>query len=216
MVATTFAADTPLAITEMTRSKGIWENWFWWNWLLYGLLAVFLFARLWRRAHVLTENELLEIRYAGKPAAFLRIFKAGYFAILYNFIVMGWVINGMSSSYPSCWVMARTLVSQQTMIYVLVVIAVLYALLSGFWGVVVTDVVQFLIAMAGSYIALAVIALHHVGGVDNLMSRLDEVLAKKGPAMIRQIAGKGGGPDWRQRRRRQSIERRNTLTCGAR
>ncbi len=189
MVATTFAADTPLAITEMTRSKGIWENWFWWNWLLYGLLAVFLFARLWRRAHVLTENELLEIRYAGKPAAFLRIFKAGYFAILYNFIVMGWVINGMSSVLSVMLGDGETLISQQTMIYVLVVIAVLYALLSGFWGVVVTDVVQFLIAMAGS-IALAVIALHHVGGVDNLMSRLDEVLAKKGPAVIRQIEEK--------------------------
>ena len=65
--------------------------------MLYGLLSVFLFARLWRRANVLTENELLELRYSGKPAAGLRIFKAGYFALLFNFVVMGWVLNGMSS-----------------------------------------------------------------------------------------------------------------------
>ena len=97
MVATTFAADTPLAITEFIRGAGIWQNWFWWNQLLAGLLAVFLFSRLWRRARVLTDNELLEIRYSGKPAAFLRGFKAAYFGILYNFIVMGWVINAMAS-----------------------------------------------------------------------------------------------------------------------
>ena len=97
MVATTFAADTPLAITEFVRGPGIWQNWFWWNMLLGGLLGVFLFSRLWRRAEVLTDNELLELRYSGKPAAFLRIFKAGYFAILYNFIVMGWVINAMAA-----------------------------------------------------------------------------------------------------------------------
>jgi len=72
MVATTFAADTPLAITEFVRGPGIWQNWFWWNMLLGGLLGVFLFSRLWRRAEVLTDNELCELRYSGKPAAFLR------------------------------------------------------------------------------------------------------------------------------------------------
>ncbi len=169
MVATTFAADTPLAITEMVRSKGIWENWFWWNWLLYGLLAVFLFARLWRRANVLTENELLEIRYSGKPAAFLRAFKAGYFAIVFNFIVMGWVITGMSS------ILAIMLGSEQdVMIWILAIIAVVYALLSGFWGVVVTDLVQFVIAVVGSVI-LAVAAVNHVGGLESMMEQVQAV-----------------------------------------
>ena len=81
MVATTFAADTPLAITEFVRGPGIWQNWFWWNLLMGSLLSVFLFSRLWRRAEILTDNELLELRYSGSPAAFLRAFKAGYFAI---------------------------------------------------------------------------------------------------------------------------------------
>lgn len=178
MVATTFAADTPLAITEMSRSKGIWENWFWWNWLLYGLLAVFLFSRLWRRANVLTENELLELRYSGAPAAFLRFFKAGYFALLYNFIVMGWVLNGMSSVLAVMLGGDGMLISQDMLIWVLVVIAVVYALLSGFWGVVITDVVQFVIAMVGS-IALAIIALNSVGGVDGLMTKLDSTLERR-------------------------------------
>lgn len=178
MVASTFAADTPLAITEMSRSKGIWENWFWWNWLLYGLLAVFLFSRLWRRANVLTENELLELRYSGAPAAFLRFFKAGYFALLYNFIVMGWVLNGMSSVLSVMLGDGEMLISQDMLIWVLVVIAVVYALLSGFWGVVITDVVQFVIAMVGS-IALAIIALNSVGGVDGLMTKLDSTLERR-------------------------------------
>ena len=174
MVATTFAADTPLAITEMVRAKGIWENWFWWNWLLYGLLAVFLFARLWRRAKVLTENELLEIRYSGKPAAFLRAFKAGYFAIIFNFIVMGWVITGMSS------ILAVMLGSEQdVMIWILAVIAVIYALLSGFWGVVVTDVVQFVIAVVGSII-LAVAAVNHVGGLEVMIDTIQTTAVANG------------------------------------
>lgn len=166
MVATTFAADTPLAITEFVRGPGIWQNWFWWNILLSGLLGVFLFSRLWRRAEVLTDNELLEIRYGGKPAAFLRIFKAGYFAILYNFIVMGWVINAMASVAA---VMLN--IDRWTAVWGCVIIALLYALLSGFWGVVVTDLVQFAIAMVGSII-LAIIAVNAVGGMDVILEKL--------------------------------------------
>ena len=123
MVATTFAADTPLAITEFVRGPGIWQNWFWWNQLLAGLLGVLLFSRLWRRAKVLTDNELLEIRYSGKPAAILRGFKAAYFAILYNFIVMGWVINAMAS------VVAVMLnIDRWTAVWILVAVALIYAL----------------------------------------------------------------------------------------
>ena len=197
MVATTFAADTPLAITEMSRTKGIWENWFWWNWLLYGLLAIFLFSRLWRRANVLTENELLELRYGGKPAAFLRFFKAGYFALLYNFIVLGWVINGMSSVLtvmlgqgdPLSFELLGRVVSidfREAMVWLLVGIATVYALLSGFWGVVVTDVIQFFIAMAGA-VVLAVVAVDHVGGIDGLMNGLDRTFAEKAAGVQEEI-----------------------------
>ena len=170
MVATTFAADTPLAITEFVRGPGIWQNWFWWNLLMGSLLGVFLFSRLWRRAEVLTDNELLEIRYSGKPAAFLRAFKAGYFAILYNFIVMGWVINAMASV-----ISVMLSMDKWTAVWLCVVIAVVYAILSGFWGVVVTDLVQFVIAMFGS-ITLAVIALNHVGGMEILLTKLSELM----------------------------------------
>ncbi len=166
MVATTFAADTPLAITEFVRGPGIWQNWFWWNLLLSGLLGAILFSRLWRRAKVLTDNELLEIRYSGKPAAFLRAFKAGYFAILYNFIVMGWVINAMASVAA---VMLN--IDRWTAVWICVAIALLYSILSGFWGVVVTDLVQFIIAMAGSII-LAIIAIDAVGGMNVLLEKL--------------------------------------------
>ena len=170
MVATTFAADTPLAITEFVRGPGIWQNWFWWNLLMGSLLSVFLFSRLWRRAEILTDNELLELRYSGKPAAFLRAFKAGYFAILYNFIVMGWVINAMASV-----VSVMLNMDKWTAVWLCVIIALVYAILSGFWGVVVTDLVQFVIAMFGS-IALAIIALDYVGGMEVLLSKLNELL----------------------------------------
>ena len=170
MVATTFAADTPLAITEFIRGPGIWQNWFWWNLLMGSLLSVFLFSRLWRRAEILTDNELLELRYSGKPAAFLRAFKAGYFAILYNFIVMGWVINAMASV-----VSVMLNMDKWTAVWLCVIIALVYAILSGFWGVVVTDLVQFVIAMFGS-IALAIIALNYVGGMEVLLSKLNELL----------------------------------------
>jgi len=163
MVATTFAADTPLAITEFVRGPGIWQNWFWWNQLLAGLLGVLLFSRLWRRAKVLTDNELLEIRYSGKPAAILRGFKAAYFGILYNFIVMGWVINAMAS------VVAVMLnIDRWTAVW--------------FWGVVITDLVQFAIAMFGS-IALAVIAVQAFGGMEVIISKINAL----------QISGDGIG-----------------------
>jgi len=169
MVATTFAADTPLAITEFVRTGGIWQNWFWWNQLLAGLLAVFLFSRLWQRARVMTDNELIELRYSGKPAAFLRIFKAGYFALLFNFIVMCWVINAMAA------VMTILLnVNHWTAVWICVSIALIYALLSGFWGVVVTDLVQFCIAMIGSVI-LAIVASNALGGMDNIIAEINSM-----------------------------------------
>src|SRR6476659_325499 len=96
MVATTFSADTPLAVTEMVVKNGVAGNWLWWSMLGSGMLTVFFFARLWRRAEVVTDVELTELRYAGKPAAFLRGFRAAYLSLIVNVIVMGWVNLGMA------------------------------------------------------------------------------------------------------------------------
>ncbi|MFH1842681.1 MAG: sodium:solute symporter family protein [bacterium] len=168
MVATTFAADTPLAVTGFIRNDGIWYNWFGWHYVMSQMLAVFLFSRFWRRAEVLTDNELIELRYSGRPAACLRAFKAGYFAIIYNFIVMGWVLKGMAT-------VAETVLGIRPEYAVIggAVIALSYALLAGFWGVVVTDVVQFCLAMVGS-IVVAVAAVKKVGGVRELQERIVE------------------------------------------
>jgi Na+/proline symporter len=193
MVATTFAADTPLAITEFIRDFGLWKNWFWWNLALSGLLSAVLFARLWRRARVLTDNELLELRYHGRPAAFLRGFKAIYFALLYNFIVLGWVINGMSS------VVAVLLdVDRWDAVWVCVVVAVVYALLSGFWGVVLTDLVQFVIAMVGS-IALAIFAVQAVGGLGSLIEQVDEARVERIELLAESAELAGAGPEAAER-----------------
>ena len=95
MVATTFAADTPLVVTGLVAKNGVAGNWLWWNFVMSGMLTVFFFARLWRRAEVVTDVELTELRYSGKPAAFLRGFRAAYLSLIANIIVMGWVNLGM-------------------------------------------------------------------------------------------------------------------------
>jgi Na+/proline symporter len=170
MVATTFASDTPLAITEMVRKYGLWRNWFWWNAALTHLLCVFFFARLWRRAEVVTDNELIEMRYAGKSAAVLRGFKAIYFGIFYNFIVMGWVINAIASvigvllGVKEGWELS-------VLVWGCSAVALTYAVLSGYWGVVVTDFIQFIIAIMGS-IFLAVVAFSRLGGLSGLQEKL--------------------------------------------
>ena len=173
MVATTFAADTPLAVTGFIRNHGIWYNWFGWHYVLSQMLAVFLFSRFWRRAEVITDNQLIELRYSGKPAAFLRGFKAGYFAIVYNFIVLGWVLKGLGTVAES--VLG---VNQWTAIIIGAALALSYALLAGFWGVVVTDVIQFVLAMTGS-ITVAVMAVRHCGGMTALFARIQDSPAFK-------------------------------------
>ena len=169
MVATTFAADTPLAVTEMVARHGVAGNWLWWAMLPSGMLTVFFFARLWRRAEVMTDVEFAEIRYSGRPAAFLRGFRAVYLGLAINLIIMGWVNLGMAK------ILGGTLGLQkwQALAFCLG-ITLLYSILSGLWGVVVTDAVQFLIAMIGS-IALAVFALQAVGGIDGLQEGLATV-----------------------------------------
>jgi len=168
MVATTFAADTPLAVTEMVANHGISGNWLWWNMVMSGMLTVFFYARLWRRAEVLTDAEFAEIRYAGRPATFLRGFRAVYLALPINLIIIGWVNLAMVT------ILGVTLgVDAWTALAILFVITAAYAALSGLWGVVVTDLVQFVIAMIGS-IVLAVVAIRAVGGMDGLREGLTE------------------------------------------
>ncbi len=97
MVATTFAADTPLAVTELVAKNGIAGNWIWWNFLFGSMLTVFFFARLWRRAGVLTDIEFIELRYSGRSGAFLRGFRALYLGLFINTVIMGWVNVAMAS-----------------------------------------------------------------------------------------------------------------------
>ncbi len=171
MVATTFAADTPLVITGWVRSEGIWKNWFWWNYIFGHVLAVFLFARLWRRAEVLTDNEFIELRYSGKPAAFLRGFKALYFSTIYNFIVMGWVISAMAKVF-GVFFGVETYIA----IVVCLAIAVFYTALSGIWGVAITDFIQYFIALFGSIVLVHfVINSPEIGGYSGFLSKLGEV-----------------------------------------
>ncbi len=178
MVATTFAADTPLAVTGLVARHGLAGNWFWWSFALGGMITVFLYARLWRRAGVITDAELIEMRYGGAPAAFLRGFRALYIALLVNSIIIGWVTGAMVTVLQYT-VFAGTAASQGNewlMIIVLLAVVGVYGTLAGLWGVVVTDFFQFGIAMAGS-IALAVVAVGHVGGVDALQVRVAENFA---------------------------------------
>jgi Na+/proline symporter len=168
MVATTFAADTPLAVTGMVAENGVAGNWLWWNLVMSGMLTVFFYARLWHRAGVLTDVEFTEIRYSGRPAAALRAFRALYLALPINLIVIGWVNLAMVK------ILEVTLGIEPFMaLLFMFVITTAYSALSGLWGVVVTDFVQFAIAMGGS-IALAIFAVGAVGGIDGLVSRLPE------------------------------------------
>jgi Na+/proline symporter len=165
MVATTFAADTPLAVAGLVAKYGVAGNWLWWNGALSGILTVFFFARLWRRAGVLTDVEFAELRYSGRPAAVLRAFRALYLALPVNLIIMGWVTRAMVT------ILQITLdVNPWTGAITLFAITAVYSVLSGLWGVIVTDAFQFAVAMAGS-ILLAVLAVHWVGGLDALVGQ---------------------------------------------
>jgi len=169
MVATTFAADTPLAVTGMVAMGGIAGNWLWWNFVASGMLTVFFYARLWRRSGVMTDIEFSEIRYSGKPAAFLRGFRALYLGIPINCIILGWVNLAM--------VKILGLVLGVDKLHALLIVMGLIALtsfistLSGLWGVLVTDVFQFVIKM-GMVTALAVFAVQAVGGIDQMKTKL--------------------------------------------
>jgi len=173
MVATTFAADTPLAVTELVANNGISGNWLWWNFAFGGMLTVFFFARLWRRAGIMTEAEFAEIRYSGKPARFLRGFRALYLGLFMNVIIIGWVNKAMSSILQGMFGIDESLI----MFYVFgcMILVAAYSAISGLWGVVITDAFQFFIAMLGCIIlAIIVVNSPEIGGVEGLKSKLPD------------------------------------------
>ncbi len=169
MVATTFAADTPLAVTGMVARGGIAGNWLWWSFVAGGMLTVFFYARLWRRSGVMTDIEFTEIRYSGKPAAFLRGFRALYLGIPINCIVLGWVNLAMVKILTLA--LGVTRVEALAIVLGLIAVTSLISTLSGLWGVLVTDVLQFVIKMT-MVIVLAVVAVDAVGGMAALKSKL--------------------------------------------
>ena len=148
MAATAFSSDTPLLVTGIIRRKGIWGNWEIWALAISTMLAVFFFSRLWKRAGVMTEVELVELRYSGKAAAFLRGFKALYWGIFYNAFIMGaWPMTGLAKvmEYTTGWNKA------QSILFCMGLTAV-YSCLSGYWGVILTDFFQFFLAMGGAFL----------------------------------------------------------------
>ena len=159
MVATTFAADTPLVVTGLVAAHGVAGNWLWWNMVMSGTLTVFLYARLWRRAEVMTDVEFAEIRYGGKAATFLRGFRAVYLALPINLIIMGWVtlamvkILNISLGIAPVWAVGLCFV-----------VTVAYSAAAGMWAVLWTDLVQLVIKMT-AVIVLAIYAVEKVGGM---------------------------------------------------
>ena len=168
MVATTFSTDTPNLVTNLVRDGGVASNWAWWAFLLTGMATVFFYARLWRRSRVLTDLEFYEIRYSGKPASFVRGFRAVYLGLFFNCVIMA-SVNLAAAKIAAVllgWPMGQTLM-------VCVVLNIAFAAVSGLWGVMVTDFIQFGIAMTGA-IAAAVYALRQpeVGGLSGLLERV--------------------------------------------
>jgi Na+/proline symporter len=172
MVATTFAVDTPLAVTGFVAQNGIAGNWLWWNMAASGILTVFFFAALWRRSGVLTDVEFIELRYGGKAATALRGVRAVYQGVLVNTIIMGWVNLAMVK------ILSLTLhVPTQLALYVCLVLTALYVTIGGFWSVLVTDFLQFIVKMTMA-IVLAVAAVAAVGGIGALKAGLAAVDAQ--------------------------------------
>ena len=190
MVATTFAADTPLAVTELVARNGIAGNWLWWNFLFGAMLTVFFFARLWRRAGVITDVEFVELRYSGKPAAFLRGFRALYLGLFINTVIMGWVNVAMASILVGMFGVPENLV--RFYVFGAMFVVMVYSALSGLWGVAITDAIQFVIAMAGTIIlAVVVVNLPQVGGVAGLKEKLPGWVFEFTPVIGSSVSYKG-------------------------
>lgn len=177
MVATTFAADTPLAVTGFVAANGIAGNWLWWNFVMSGMLTVFLYARLWRRAGVMTDIEFAELRYSGKPAAFLRGFRALYLGLPINCIILGWVNLAMVKILEITLGLSKT--SAIMIVFGMLIFTAFYTAISGLWGVLVTDLFQFALKM-GMVIVLAILAVNAVGGIDALKTKITALDAASG------------------------------------
>ncbi len=169
MVATTFAADTPLVVTGLVAKNGIAGNWLWWNMVASGMLTVFLFARLWRRSGVTTDIELAELRYSGRPAAVLRGFRSVYLGVMMNCIILGWVNLAMVKILVL--VLGVTKAEALWIVIGMIALTSFISTLSGLWGVLVTDMFQFFVKMS-MVIVLAVAAVRAVGGVDHMKEQL--------------------------------------------
>ncbi|MDH5719325.1 MAG: Na+:solute symporter [Spirochaetia bacterium] len=168
MAATTFAADTPLAVTGIVAKDGVAGNWLWWNFAFSGIMTVFFFAAYWRNSGVMTDAEIAELRYGGRAAKFLRGFRAVYLAVPINLVIMGWVTVGMSKVIEAAFGWPKWEV-----IIILYLITGLYIIFSGLWGVVMADFFQFIVAMTGSVI-LMIYGLDYVDGIDGLKLKLIE------------------------------------------
>jgi Na+/proline symporter len=180
MVATTFAADTPLVVTGLVYTQGIAGNWLWWSFLPSGMMTVFLFARLWRRSGLLTDVQFAEMRYAGKPAAFLRGFRAVYLGLLMNCLILGWVTKAMTSIVGSALGTSER-ASLAICIFFLIPFTGLYVSLGGLWGVLWTDLFQFVLKM-GIVIGVAYYGVEAAGGMRLLLASLAARRATAGPA----------------------------------
>lgn len=174
MVATTFAADTPLAVTGIVIKDGISGNWIWWNFLFGGTLTVFFFSHLWRRAAVLTEVEFIDIRYSGASAKFLRGFKALYLGIPISSIIFGWVTLAMVQILRIVFQ-----INEIHALFICLIITIFYTTLSGLWGVVTTDILQFSMAMVGA-VVLSVVSIEKVGGVSSFLNSLKSLSSQTG------------------------------------
>jgi Na+/proline symporter len=198
MVATTFAADTPLVVTGLVASKGVAGNWLWWNFVMSGMLTVFFFARLWRRAEVMTDVEFAEIRYSGSPAAFLRGFRALYLAIPINLIILGWVTRAMikiltiSLGLRDVQMLGTTVSGEVIAVGICFVITMAYSVAAGMWAVLWTDLVQFVVKMS-AVIILAIFAVKAVGGMDIMKVKLAEHFGSEKAALsVLPVSFSGG------------------------
>lgn len=171
MVATTFSTDTPNLVTDLVRTGGVSQNWIWWAFLITGMCTVFFYARLWRRSGVFTDMGFYELRYSGRPAAFLRGFRALYLGVFFNVMIMASVTLAAIK-------IAGVLLGLDKLSTVLVAgtVTVVYSATSGLWGVVATDLLLFVVAMVGS-LAAAYYSLQQpeVGGLTGLINHPDVV-----------------------------------------
>ena len=171
MVATTFSTDTPNLVTDLVRQNGVSGNWVWWAFLLTGMLTVFVYAKLWHRSGVLTDIEFYELRYSGKAAAFLRGFRALYLGLVFNVLVMGAVslaaikFGEIVLGWPG-WLTLTIACS----------VTLAYSTLGGLKAVIITDFIQFSLAMIGSIWAMVyILGLEEIGGLSNLIAHANVV-----------------------------------------